>query len=248
MNLHTTLKAYNEVSPITKEQQLILNEAQSILDNSEQKDLSVLDKLGMNDNLKEYQKITSENEQAAKFEEIYDISVIRKMAINYGLRFLPADMYKGTIDPVLPSVLNRFCEKNNISITLLEKSGDYDWRTGERRSTHSKQFFILAPSTSFKLEPKPKDPIIFYKINKNKYALIHKWGNDLNNGRLLSNFALRSTTHICLTFSVALIISICLAVIITGHKEAFALLSGLMANIMIADCDVNSETWDSKHI
>lgn len=256
MNLHTTLKAYNEVSPITKEQQLILNEAQTILNNSAEKDLSILDKLGMNDNLKEYQKITSENEQAAQFDEIYDISVIRKMAIHYGLRFLPSDMYKGTIDPVLPSVMNKFCEKNNITIDPVKSESSDDWRSigvrhlgGRSRSSHQKQFFILAPSASFRLEERPKDPIIFYKINANKYAFIHKWGNDLSWDRKLKNYVVRSTMHFVLfyTFLVAALAGS--FVHITGSPEFYTFLILWVINIPIMiEGSFNDDKWDSQYL
>lgn len=249
MNLHTTLKAYNEASPITKEQQLILDEAQAIINNAEKNDLSILDKLGMNENLKEYQKITTENEQASKFEEIYDVSVIRKMAIHYGLRFLPSDMYKGTIDPLLPSILNRFCDKHNITIEEVKKEWDYDWRGRMKHVGNNKQFFILAPAESFELEERPKDPIIFYKINDSKYALIHKWGNDLNNGRLLSNLFCRSTGHICLTYSVIVIIATLLTVHVTGEPGLYGLLSALVVNIMLSmEAEGNAGKWDSKYL
>lgn len=235
MNLHKTLKAYNEIS-VRPEQEMVLNEALSIIENSEQSDRELLSKLGMDRNLLQFDKITKDNNEAMQFDEIYDISVIKKMAVHYGLRFLPSDVYKGTIDPFLPSILNKFISKYDIEIL-------------ERTRHTTSDFYILAPASSFDLQPVPKDPIMFYRINENKYAFIHKWGNDLNGFRKVSNYFFRTGGHFCLLFSSLLIIALTIVSLIVGNGLPFAFLALLLLNgLFITEGNFNSDSWNSTSL
>lgn len=234
MNLHTTLKAYNEAN-VQHEQELIINEAKAIIQQSEKSDLDILTALGMDRNIIQFKKIEREIEQSTGFEEIYDISVIRKMAIHYKLRFLPSNIYTGTIDPLLPSILNSFILKHRIAVN--------------EPSKNNKQFYILAPASSFELQAVPKDPIIFYKINANKYAFIHKWGNDLNRWRKVKSWISRSTGHACLTFAIILSIPIFVLFLLTNNPEAlmgYVLLG--VAMMIIPEYEFSDTKWDSINL
>lgn len=246
MNLHETLKQYNEVN-VLPGQELIIKEAKSILANSEQKDISILSKLGMDKNIKKFEKIEEEKRQANNFGEIYDISVIKKMAVHYGLRFLPAALYKGTIDPVLPSILNDFISNNNISIVEKEKRIRISWLEDENYNDTG--FYILAPASSFELQERPKDPIMFYKINNNKYAFVHKWGDDLSNSRLVLNYFKRSKQNACMLFSLVIVVSCIVSFILSHRFESFIALTFLLFNIFVCiEFTSNDEKWDSKYI
>lgn len=98
-------------------------------------------------------------------EKIYHISQIEKLANKYALRFLPSNLYVGSIDAELPSKISQFEIAYNIKMT-------------------PDNCFILAPAESFQLKV-PKDPLLFYEIDENHFYLIHKWGNDLNIFRML---------------------------------------------------------------
>ena len=114
INLHQKLKQYNEAVS-TREEDLILKEAAGILNNAEQADLSALNNAGLFHTIGKASSINNERQNLLKYEEVYDISAIKKMAIDYNLRFLPSELYKGNIDPVLPSKIRAFTEKHNIT-------------------------------------------------------------------------------------------------------------------------------------
>lgn len=189
VNLHTVLRKYNE-STVDQSEQLILKEAQNIIQNAERDDLDVLNKVGLGANIAKAVSIKNRMESEMKFKEVYDLKAIQKLAINYRLRFLPASLYRGTIDPILPTKIKDFAKDNNI---LLSTPNPHDeWMNRHRPSD---KFYILAPSSSFELQKRPKDPIMFYKINDNKFAFVHKWGNDLSISRLVKYYPLRSFGH-----------------------------------------------------
>lgn len=235
MNLHKTLKAYNEAS-VQPEQEMILAEALAIIKKSEQSELDVLSKLGMDKNLKKFEVIAKESQQASKFDEIYDISVIKKMAVHYGLRFLPSNLYVGTIDPELPSVLNRFISKNGIEIKAPEMHRASD-------------FYILAPASSFELQIAPKDPIMFYRINESKYAFIHKWGKDLSIWRKIRNWPVRNSGNF--SFSYFLIVSLIInSIYLLNHEPRIyiAYASLFFIAVFLKDSGFNVNTWRSENL
>lgn len=174
---------------------LLINEYDRL--GSEVANDSVLHKIGINaasiagKELKE--KIAGLKGQSEKFNpvRVFHISQIEALCKKYYLKFLPSHLYKGSIDPLLPAKISQFeiaysadCNKSNC--------------------------FIAAPRSSFNLEEKPKDPLLFYKINEEYYYLIHKWGNDLSiTRRLLPLFATTWFTVLAL-----LSFSICLALFI----------------------------------
>lgn len=126
-----------------------------------------LSRIGLNSQLiegREVKNTISElAEQTAKFEQqrVFHISQIESLCKKYMLRFLPTKYYKGTIDNQLPLKIQSFEIANQV-------------RMNENNS------YIVAPKGSFRLEEKPKDPLLFYKINEEYFFLIHKWGNDLS--------------------------------------------------------------------
>lgn len=197
VNLHEKLIQYNEVKSNTQED-LILKEANQILENSQQEDLSILAKIGLGKNISEAQKINNKRSIESQFDEVYDIKAIEKLAINYRLRFLPSDLYSGTIDPLLATKVKEFINKHNVDTSVPRQR--YSW-------VDSSKFFILAPASSFALQERPKDPIMLYKINNEKYAFVHKWGNDFTWYRKLVSYPFRSAGACFI--SVAFLIVVC---------------------------------------
>lgn len=130
-------------------------------------DNSVLDRIGLNKQIRKGKQITEKEnslfEETKKFDEnrVFHISQIKKVAIKFYLRFLNTSYYKGGIDELIPA-------------KVLEAETNYNIICDQKR------MFILAPKQNFKLTKNPKDPLLFYKINDEYYYLIHKWGNDLN--------------------------------------------------------------------
>jgi hypothetical protein len=107
-------------------------------------------------------------------ENVFHISQIESLCKKYHLRFLPSVMYKGVIDNDLPGKISQF----EIAYGVECK----EWKMGEYRSSgyFGGNTFIAAPRSSFKLQERPKDPLLFFQINHEYYYLIHKWGNDLS--------------------------------------------------------------------
>lgn len=126
-----------------------------------------LRRVGMDTNLTKGKQVKTRSEtlknETKRFDQsrVFHISQIKQTCLNYFLRFLPSDIYTGTIDSELPYKINAF-------------EAAYGVRCG------TSSCFIMAPASSFKLQEVPKDPLFFYKINEEYYYLIHKWGNDLN--------------------------------------------------------------------
>ncbi|MGI9552506.1 MAG: hypothetical protein ACR2MT_14990 [Aurantibacter sp.] len=91
-------------------------------------------------------------------DKIYHIDQIKKICIDYRLRFLDSNFFKGVI-----------AEEAITKVHHLEK----------QHRTELSGFKILAPSKMFKLKDKD-DPILFAPIGEGYFYLIHKWGNDLH--------------------------------------------------------------------
>jgi hypothetical protein len=168
-------------------------------------------RVGLNKNLLGGQRIKGrisklqEETKAFKQELVFHISQIEEICNKYYLRFLPSNLYNGTVDKELPFKINSFeaaygvrcqCDENygyefefaGIRMPLFffdKRRGTLEIQQGtetkeEKPNPRKQNTFIVAPHSSFKLEERPKDPLFFYKINDEYYYLIHKWGNDLN--------------------------------------------------------------------
>ena len=91
-------------------------------------------------------------------KRIFHRDTIKKTCIDYRLRFLDLDYFKG--DVPLEAIK---------SIQALEKA----------HKTELQNMKIVAPSKLFKLK-NTDDPLLFVPIGNEYYYLIHKWGNDLH--------------------------------------------------------------------
>lgn len=164
INLEKELIKQNSKTILTPNQLLQIKQYDT-LGSLEQND--VLQRIGLNKNLtigKDIKQKLNENlKQTEKFDKkrVFHISQIEQICNKYWLKFLPIQYFKGEIDENLP-----------------QKITNFELIYGE--SVSSKNSFIIAPSKSFELQEKLKDPLFFYKINDEYYYLIHKWGNDLN--------------------------------------------------------------------
>jgi hypothetical protein len=91
-------------------------------------------------------------------KRIFHRDTIKKTCIDYRLRFLDLDYFKG--DVPLEAIE---------SIQALEQA----------HNTELQNMKIVAPSKLFKLK-NADDPLLFVPIGNEYYYLIHKWGNDLH--------------------------------------------------------------------
>lgn len=128
-------------------------------------------------------------------EKLFTKDAIKKIAVNYGLRFLPTSYYKGIIPPEL-----------GLKIKEVKKDITFD----------VSDCFILAPKHSFKLEARPKDPLFFIKMTmptgEELYYLVHSWGSEINSFRYIKNLPFRTNkTFLCcflITFIFLFLISL----------------------------------------
>lgn len=95
--------------------------------------------------------------------KIFHEKTIEKICVDYRLRFLDTNYFKGEY----PDDLNR------IVLNIENK-----------HNTILKNFKIIAPSKLFKLRS-PDDPLLFVPIGNGYYYLIHKWGNEMKKLRKL---------------------------------------------------------------
>jgi hypothetical protein len=186
MQLLNTLRKYDNKTSLKKDPLLEVENILSQLDNS---DKELLAKAGFRKSIEEYQNIKDANSRFANTakiiekygkENIFKTSSIKRLCKNYGLRFLPTVHYKGNVPKILGTKIKEFTVKIPNGMQLLEKS------------------YILAPKTSFKLNPIPKDPLYFVRLTNNAegeenlWYLVHQWGGEINWFRYIVNIPFRT--------------------------------------------------------
>ena len=105
----------------------------------------------------------NENFNKMKFEEmetknIFHKDTIKSICVQYRLRFLDSNLFKGDYP-------------NNITKVISDIENKHE--------TTLNNFMIMAPSKLFKIKS-PDDPILFVPIGNDYYYLIHKWGEEFN--------------------------------------------------------------------
>ena len=112
---------------------------------------------------------------------VFHIDQIKTICIDYRLRFLDAQLFKGDLPARAIS-----------EIRQLESTHDMELRG----------FKIMAPSKLFVLK-KTDDPLLFVPIANNYYYLICKWGNDLHPLRKLFAWPTKNVGTISTTLFIA---------------------------------------------
>lgn len=180
LNLEKRLIARKSKSIYTKEEQLIIDEANNILEKNLDEDIEVLKKMGLDYavNKKEVIEGRKNYMKGLDLSRVFSSDEIKDLCFTYKLRCLNIDKYRGNVDPMLPSKINEFQK-------MYESSGT------NRRMNHS-SFIIVAPKESFELKEHPVDPLLFYPIGDGFYYLVHKWGNDISIARWFKGLKFRS--------------------------------------------------------
>ena len=106
-------------------------------------------------NNKNFNKMKFENMET---KNIFHKDTIKSICVQYRLRFLDSNLFKGDYP-------------NNITKVI----SDID----KKHETTLSNFMIMAPSKLFKIKS-PDDPILFVPIGNDYYYLIHKWGEEFN--------------------------------------------------------------------
>ena len=160
----------------------LLAEVKNILDLEDDKDESVYNKLQSQEGISQ----NSFNIDLLDTDRIYHVEHIKAICIDYRLRFLDSELFKGSIPYEAIMKIKALNKEHGI-----ELSG----------------FKIMAPSKLFKLE-NADDPLLFAPIGNDYYYLIHKWGNDLSPFRKLAVLPFKNFENLMmLTVLVSLIAS-----------------------------------------
>jgi len=160
----------------------LLAEVKNILDLEDHKDESVYNKLQSQEGISQ----NSFNIDLLDTDRIYHVDHIKAICIDYRLRFLDSELFKGSIPYEAIMKIKALNKEHGI-----ELSG----------------FKIMAPSKLFKLE-NADDPLLFAPIGNDYYYLIHKWGNDLSPFRKLAVLPFKNFENLMmLTVLVSLIAS-----------------------------------------
>ncbi|MHB0755839.1 hypothetical protein [Polaribacter sp. M15] len=115
---------------------------------------------------------------------IFHISEIKKICIDYRLRFLDTQFFKGDYPAEVVSKINKIEEEHN---TILDG------------------FKIIAPSKLFHLK-KADDPLLFAPMGNGFYYLIHKWGTDVSPYRKLKYWSIKNIENLAISLAIISII------------------------------------------
>ncbi len=158
----------------------ILNDAKQLLLEAHNDDIEMLERIGLDHQVKYSKELQSDATRSKLAQERYDQVTytgeeIKQLCNTYDLRMLPARYYNGSIPVDLARKVKEFETQNEVQI---------------RQSS----LYILAPTSQFNTiedTPVQTDPILFYKVDSehgssreeeadenDRFVNVHNWGND----------------------------------------------------------------------
>ena len=169
---------------------------------------------------------------------LFHVDQIRKICIDYRLRFLDFNFFKGGVPDEAYTKLKEF-ELNHPDLDLNIK--------------------MMAPTKLFQLE-NYDDPLMFVSLGNNYYYLIHKWGNDLSPYRKLAVLPFKSFENLMIltalvSFFASFLVPKGLLSIETSEVQfllTFLFMFKSVAAVVLyysfaAGKNFNSVIWDSKY-
>ena len=124
--------------------------------------------------------------------KLFHLNQTKKICIDYRLRFLELNLFKGKVPKKAYQNLEKFkADHPNLKFDLK----------------------IMAPSKLFELE-NYDDPLLFASLGNGYYYLIHKWGNDLSFFRKISVWPFKNLVNILTFIS---IISLVITALVPGN-------------------------------
>lgn len=243
-----------------------------LLAGEDQEDARILRGIGANSTFVQIEKERGLQIELENLEKEYDggvftLAQIEKLAIKYRLRFLPSALFTDHIDVEVTAKIKSLAKK--AAIDLNEHS-------------LNRSFMILAPRESFKLEKFSladkkrveqeaaeaarqerlsierlrRDPLLFYKIDDDKYRLVHKWGNDFSITRRIQGYKWRNANSfwmfnffMCLPVTALIMAMIFSPMFILGHLFLFTLMQVALTAIFasLAILPVSDNMFFSEH-
>ena len=184
-----------------------LTDIKLLMGSNATKEIEVLKVIGLDEHItvaeKHTEKILLNKIYTEKFKEegiVFNFDEILDLGMKYRLFLKQANMYRGVIPNDLGAIVLRMKEKYNLNIN------------NSNNSDRSK-FMILAPPSQFtdfkRLDEKVydnligfeesrksfvksfQDPILFYRIDREHFLLLKKWGSDFTIGRYLLGLVTR---------------------------------------------------------
>lgn len=205
-----------------------LNEVKGLLGYAELEDKRILQLIGSNS----INKVIHDMQGAAivleKAENYYGSRVftpdeIKELCMKYKLKFLPTSNFIGSFDVEVAAKIKemqkKICdsrdadraERENCTIEQLRAKENYvPFKFDDHQLKND--FAIMAPPSMFNLSVRPKpekirqvrdwDPVLFFKAD-DKWAMVHKWGNDFSVARAIKGFVYRNESTMLFTASLA---------------------------------------------
>lgn len=201
VRLEKELEAVKATDSVIQEHQAV-KDVKLLLVGEENEDARILRGIGANST---FVKIEEERGKQIELENlekeyaggVFTTAQIEKLALKYRLRFLNSSLFSAHIDVEVSAKIKEFAKKANVDLDT------YSLQT---------RFMILAPAECFNLEifnftqkkiERQKeealrlrqlmlDPLLFYKIDDDKYRLVHKWGNDFSIVRRIEGYKWRN--------------------------------------------------------
>lgn len=171
-----------------EEEKKLLLEATTILQQSYTEELEILDAIQTR-----IKHAKAYDPNHIDISSVFTIEQIKKVCIQYRMRFLDSDLFKGEIPYEAIQKIKAIQQENE---TKLEK------------------FKILAPKRLFKLADADADPLLFVQLKSGHYYLIHQWGTDLKWFRKILSLPFQKFENLVVSL---IILALILTLIIPNH-------------------------------
>lgn len=169
VDLSKKLRSTN--SETAREQDLFVERMKNIVESASRLDEELLRRIGQGHIVEHYRSLVGIKNKIRSFEpdRVVHIDQIRKVCLDYNLRCLPLKTYRG-----------------EFPVEALSAVKEMETAIGKPLGN---ELIIAAPESSFVLQERPVDPLLFAPIGNDYYYLLHKWGKDLSIFRRLQGIA-----------------------------------------------------------
>jgi hypothetical protein len=178
--------------------------------------------------------------------QVYTREQIKELCIRFRLRFLPSEMYKGTLPYAAITAITDF---------------EYTFTLGDK-----KQYYIVAPAEFFKLHDRFSDPLLFAKLSNGTYYLLHQWGDDFKPYKQAIVYPMRNEKTLAIT-SVGIGVLVTLLFLLGGvfsldkyntgswfamhvitfiFSASFTFVTSVVYGL-VTYSDLSEDTWNSKY-